>query len=154
MDRIPTSIYVLLSALKKLIAVDVQINKSIMWQLIKKTIDKHEFKSNFVYSVVQHLFDVVDVNCEEVYSVLKAERIHIAPKLLMNIRRERKRKQMMKATSQVSNTHIYCYLLLLLSLCPYLFHLFCLLCLLLIIECNFLQNKNIHSVEERRTRKV
>ena len=105
MAQVPSSIFVLLGSLKKLICVDVPLNKSIIWQLTRKTIHDDEFKSNFVYTVLQQLFDVVDVSCEEVYKLLKKEDLAISPKLLMNVRKERKFNKL-KAT-QVSIS-IYC----------------------------------------------
>jgi hypothetical protein len=99
--RVPTSLFVLLSALKKLITVDVPLDKLIIWKLIVKTIDREEFRSNFVYTVIQHLFEVVNVSCEEIYALLRRENQYIAPKLLMNVRRERKRKQL-KAKMRIS----------------------------------------------------
>lgn len=88
--KVPPSLFVLLGALQKLISVDVPLTKDILWILVNKTIKPNEHASNLVYTALQHLFDVVGVGCQEIYQHLRNENIEISPKLLMNVRRERK----------------------------------------------------------------
>lgn len=92
--KVPPSLFVLLGSIQKLIAVDVALSKEILWILVTKTIKPIEYKSNLVYTALQHLFDIVGVGCEEIYQYLRNENIEISPKLLMSVRKERKVKQM------------------------------------------------------------
>lgn len=109
--KVPPSLFVLLSSLQNLISVDVPLTKEILWILVTKTIKPSEHSSNLVYTALQHLFDVVGVGCEEIYQYLRGEGIEISPKLLMNVRRERKVKQLRaKLAAHVSCFKIYLWL--------------------------------------------
>lgn len=87
-------ILLLLSVLKKLIAMDVELDKQSMWLLIDKVVKPEEHQSNFVFSSLQPILKAVDISIGELYKRLKDQHIEASPKLLMTIRRERKMKNL------------------------------------------------------------
>jgi hypothetical protein len=78
--------------LKKLIGLNIFISKEIVWSLVEKTIQPEEYRSNLVHSILTNLYDVVHITSEEIYQRLKQRKIEIAPKFLMQVRKEMKAK--------------------------------------------------------------
>jgi hypothetical protein len=58
--------------------------------LLDKTIAPEEYRSNLVFSVLKLLFDAVNIGTEEVYVKLKRKGIEVSPKLLIQLKKERK----------------------------------------------------------------
>eukprot|EP01033_Poteriospumella_lacustris_P001303 gene1303-953_t len=109
---VPSSLFLLLATLRKLIVLDVSLSRDVVWTLVDETVSAEEYGSNLVYSALQLVFDSVGISAEEVYKRLKArlqlsaaspsrtaggghqQQIHLAPKLLATVRKERKMKQL------------------------------------------------------------
>ena len=66
-----------------------------------RTIHPDEHKSDIVYSTLKLLFDAVQVTVDDIYSRLKNKHIELSPKLMMQVQRERKIKQI-KARIQMT----------------------------------------------------
>jgi len=102
--EIPIGIYKLLHAIQQVIVLGMEFNKEILWKLIDGTISFEDFKSNLVYTILQHIFDVLRISCEEYYLKLKKHGIQPPAKLLQNVRKLRKVKAI---TAQLSaNPHL------------------------------------------------
>jgi hypothetical protein len=93
-SRLPLSLFLLLATLKKLIGLNIVISKEIVWSLVEKTIQPEEYRSNLVHSILTNLYDAVHITSEEIYQRLKQRKIEIAPKFLMQVRKEMKAKQL------------------------------------------------------------
>jgi hypothetical protein len=59
---------------------------------VEKTIQPEEYRSNLVHSILTNLYDAVHITSEEIYQRLKQRKIEIAPKFLMQVRKEMKAK--------------------------------------------------------------